>query len=568
MNNDIPLNSTIENEVTINSKINWNDKMEKNILTTKTYELPNNDSRIDKSISLNEIKKRNKTWTNFENSINNSTSDVDNVDSENKSFNFDGSRTSTNTSDSGDENDDYDSSSISSSEAAESETERKNLLGDDDEIDHDQNILDSEPSSPIQSSSTPRPSSTLSSVYNMTSEQKAYYEKCFLHLQAACNGSKHQASLNGAVKGNSEVVMDFFEKSKLPPEELSRIWLLSDVNEDGFLNLEEFSMAMHLVVLRVKGGIKIPQYLPDDVRPREEEPRDNEFDESLTSSTTCSSNIEEDTKKSWKQSDELFIQQNKPCTNESFKNNEPEDNNDKKIICDSVMSNFSKTPPLIVDLTPRAKKSSNSPIIIEKIPTPSIISPNIMNNIDCPLPPPRPLNIKQGKGHGRSISLDTNALNAILDENKIYNNKNIEETKEVIFQSDLSNYNITQTDGFMKEDFFEEKPIKYCCDASAQTDTLTNTDFNELAKQLNALLNSSNDGESVFSKTSNDSFLKDSNLTFEERCHLLRKLNWELEKERSTLVQVRLQLQLRLEELEKESNKSKEGNNAKKPTQL
>ena len=33
---------------------------------------------------------------------------------------------------------------------------------------------------------------------------------------------------------------------------LFRIWSLSDVNEDGWLDLNEFSIAMHLIVLKVK----------------------------------------------------------------------------------------------------------------------------------------------------------------------------------------------------------------------------------------------------------------------------------------------------------------------------
>jgi hypothetical protein len=42
----------------------------------------------------------------------------------------------------------------------------------------------------------------------------------------------------------------FFEKSRLPIHELSKIWQLSDVTRDGALNLEEFCTCMHLVVLR------------------------------------------------------------------------------------------------------------------------------------------------------------------------------------------------------------------------------------------------------------------------------------------------------------------------------
>lgn len=58
--------------------------------------------------------------------------------------------------------------------------------------------------------------------------------------------------MKGAVHGANEKVVDFFKKSNLGTETLSRIWALSDVNEDGFLDLAEFSAAMHLIVLNLK----------------------------------------------------------------------------------------------------------------------------------------------------------------------------------------------------------------------------------------------------------------------------------------------------------------------------
>lgn len=58
--------------------------------------------------------------------------------------------------------------------------------------------------------------------------------------------------MTGAVSGADSGVVEFFKKSRLDTETLSRIWSLSDVNEDGFLNLSEFLMAMHLIVLCVK----------------------------------------------------------------------------------------------------------------------------------------------------------------------------------------------------------------------------------------------------------------------------------------------------------------------------
>lgn len=582
MSNALEKNLILESKASLNASIDWNQKTDKEIPNYNNQSLHKKDEKGD-TLSLKETSNLEKTWTNFGNSPNSSLNDNDDcsVNSENKEFSFGKEGTSTTTSESEDDNY-YDSSSLSSSDATESETERKNLLCDDDDLEHENCDAVSNVPSPPSSISTPR-SSPSPTIFTMTNEQKSYYEKCFLHLQSACNGPNYQATLSGAVKGNSEIVMDFFEKSKLPPEELSRIWLLSDVNEDGFLNLEEFSMAMHLVVLRIKGGIKIPQFLPDEVRPREEKPRENEFNESLTSSTTCSSNMDNESKKSWQQFDKsnsdegniIYLSEHSKISNDSTFNNPIIHDSSMNMSGDNIMSNFSKTPPLIVDQTPRAKKLSNSPATIVKSSTPVLISPIFDNDlIDHPLPPPRPLNFKSGKGHGRSASLDTNALNSILmgnmshSENESINlsvhNKVVPSTENgELYKSSYSDKGKL----LIRNNLNEEKKCKYFIDASVQTDTLTNTDFDHLAKQLDSLLKSTPSGENSFSEQSNEFLFDKSNLTFEERCHLLRKFNWQLEQERSTLIQIRLQLQLRLEELEKKYNDEKNFN-SRKPTQL
>lgn len=59
---------------------------------------------------------------------------------------------------------------------------------------------------------------------------------------------------------------EFFERSNLPTSELSQIWNLSDVNQDGALSLAEFSTAMHLVVLRLN-GFPLPDELPPQLQP-------------------------------------------------------------------------------------------------------------------------------------------------------------------------------------------------------------------------------------------------------------------------------------------------------------
>jgi hypothetical protein len=59
---------------------------------------------------------------------------------------------------------------------------------------------------------------------------------------------------------------EFFEKSRLPIQELRQIWQLSDVTKDGCLSLEEFLTAMHLVVLR-RNDIPLPDQLPLCLQP-------------------------------------------------------------------------------------------------------------------------------------------------------------------------------------------------------------------------------------------------------------------------------------------------------------
>lgn len=55
-------------------------------------------------------------------------------------------------------------------------------------------------------------------------------------------------------------------KSKLPNSVLSKIWKLSDVDCDGFLDVEEFALAMHLINIKVDGN-ELPNVLPDHLIP-------------------------------------------------------------------------------------------------------------------------------------------------------------------------------------------------------------------------------------------------------------------------------------------------------------
>uniref|UniRef100_A0AC35UHQ2 RalBP1-associated Eps domain-containing protein 1 n=1 Tax=Rhabditophanes sp. KR3021 TaxID=114890 RepID=A0AC35UHQ2_9BILA len=498
----------------------------------------------------------------------------------------------------GDDDESTTSSETSSVAGVESETERRNLLeeGDSDYEDViDLGFTNSNgPTSPPPSLATPRPCPS-PTKFRIDDDQQSYYNKCFLHLQAVCYGSKKKPSLDGAVNGNDEKVMAFFEKSKLHPDDLSRIWLLSDVNEDGYLNVEEFSMAMHLIVLKVKGGVPIPLSLPQEVRPIEEEPRDGEScgSGSLTSSTTCASHLESSgsiEKKVWKMFGEEDVvdgktpsdkDTQKSCTNSHYEEDVSATSN--------PVGYFSKTPPIIVDSQPKAIKSesclpgangfSQSDSFFDGNAKDAIsfnetgLSNSVLNT---PIPPPR---VDTSKGHGRSASLDTNTLTGMLLANGSIPNKlgtlpmnfkpnalkktNLlhtlnctaptskekpvmvrkENDRGVVMEEELS-----QSIGEMSMDgnnYFLK------ADIGCQTD-FKNEDsrISAIVKEIEAILAKS-DGKDKNTPTL--SSVPDPNaLTAKERCHILRKLNWQLENERATLAQVKFQLELRLEEYERE----------------
>ena len=96
------------------------------------------------------------------------------------------------------------------------------------------------------------------SVWKINDEQREYYTNQFLTLQP---------NDGGVIKGPQ--ARDFFLKSTLPTETLSKIWHLSDLNKDRALNLDEFCIAMHLVVA-VRHGVELPATLPATLLPMEE----------------------------------------------------------------------------------------------------------------------------------------------------------------------------------------------------------------------------------------------------------------------------------------------------------
>lgn len=55
-------------------------------------------------------------------------------------------------------------------------------------------------------------------------------------------------------------------QSKLPDSVLLKMWKLSDVDEDGLLDRDEFALLMYLVNLKLE-GCNIPNKLPDHLVP-------------------------------------------------------------------------------------------------------------------------------------------------------------------------------------------------------------------------------------------------------------------------------------------------------------
>lgn len=78
-------------------------------------------------------------------------------------------------------------------------------------------------------------------------------------------GKKPFFFLVGIISGQAAKV--FFEKSRIPVEELRHIWQLCDVTKDGALSLPEFAAAMHLVVAR-RNNIPLPPILPECLIPK------------------------------------------------------------------------------------------------------------------------------------------------------------------------------------------------------------------------------------------------------------------------------------------------------------
>lgn len=88
----------------------------------------------------------------------------------------------------------------------------------------------------------------------IVSKDKPKYDELFVKL------SPTEGKITGA-SAKSEML-----KSKLPNSVLGKIWKLADIDKDGFLDADEFALAMHLIQVKVDGH-DIPTELPQHLYP-------------------------------------------------------------------------------------------------------------------------------------------------------------------------------------------------------------------------------------------------------------------------------------------------------------
>ncbi|VDP13007.1 unnamed protein product [Onchocerca flexuosa] len=503
------------------------------------------------------------------------------------------------TSDGSDEVDGDTDDEDSNDKAGMSDTETKNLLEDAIEDEEESDLEDSKTlSSDIDRGSKPIQDKTSSeslvdSLYGMSEEQKAYYTKCFNHLMKKTTG---YSDINGAICGANEHVVEFFKRSGLDREKLSKIWSLSDVNEDGYLDLNEFSAAMHLIVLHIKGHIPIPDVIPFEISPPVMPRRD------ILQSTADDNSSRQEAKtrapkimQDWKQFDyddavAGITLGHCPQQYHSFSDEhlhiQPENQDSPE-----RLSTFSDVPPLLVDVRPTALKATQPIIsaITAKTESPSNIPFKDAANFALspqapkgppPKPPPRPAN----KGHGRSASLDLNNFqNFAVTTSGLRVNLTTETSQRGAtlpaqgslrhpcssMLSDTTRFSTAiewqdPSSSFRHPPAPPLPPRSTFVDVSVQTENNTSSrsfndgreliEFNiDMEKRIEELLAEESNASAGSGYTPNKCGDTTANtsprqVNWQVRCDHLRLLNSHLEAERAKLAQIRLQLELRLQE--------------------
>ncbi|KAI7822764.1 hypothetical protein BX661DRAFT_200287 [Kickxella alabastrina] len=90
----------------------------------------------------------------------------------------------------------------------------------------------------------------------ISAQEKAQYETVF---------RRWDSGRRGVLKGDQ--AREVFAQAGLAQAELAQVWALADINNQGELNLDEFSVAMHLIFRRLAGA-PLPRELPRELVPR------------------------------------------------------------------------------------------------------------------------------------------------------------------------------------------------------------------------------------------------------------------------------------------------------------
>ncbi|TDH67979.1 hypothetical protein CCR75_003465 [Bremia lactucae] len=91
--------------------------------------------------------------------------------------------------------------------------------------------------------------------YALTAEEKSKYDLVF---------RKYDTDRDGLLMGGEAVAL--FQMSGLDRNVLRDIWAMADITQDSKLNLQEFYVAMHLIVCVSKRGLPMPPSLPPELR--------------------------------------------------------------------------------------------------------------------------------------------------------------------------------------------------------------------------------------------------------------------------------------------------------------
>lgn len=114
--------------------------------------------------------------------------------------------------------------------------------------------LDESQRNPFEEFTQPAEGELPPSYWHFSSIDKPSYIPIFQSLHP------REGKVSGAAV--KPVLMD----SGLPNDQLAQIWRLSDFDGDGYMDVDEFSVAMHLIKAVQSGG-QLPEKLPSTMLP-------------------------------------------------------------------------------------------------------------------------------------------------------------------------------------------------------------------------------------------------------------------------------------------------------------